>query len=118
MEIVVATPPYVPPPPNQYGSQAGSASGLAIAALICGILSWVGGSFLAAIPAIICGKIELGKIKRGETSEAGKVFAQIGFWAGLSHVIFAAAIFLFVCVLQLVGVGVFALLGLAGAASG
>jgi hypothetical protein len=37
---------------------------------------------VTAIPAAIIGKMELGKIERGESSPAGKTFAQIGFWAG------------------------------------
>jgi len=38
--------------------------GIAIASLVCGILSWVCAGPLAAIPAVITGHLALGRIKR------------------------------------------------------
>jgi hypothetical protein len=61
---------------------------MAIAALICGIGAWVAGGILLSIPGWIIGKMELNKIARGESPEAGKSFAQIGYWASMIYTIF------------------------------
>jgi hypothetical protein len=47
----------------------------------------MGGPFLS-LPGLICGKMELGKIERGESSEAGKQFAQIGMWVSVANFAF------------------------------
>lgn len=80
------TPP--PPPPQNLGNvTGGQASTNAIIALVAGILSWVMCPFILGIVAWIMGKGELGKIERGESSEAGKTFAKTGMWLGIVNVI-------------------------------
>jgi hypothetical protein len=82
--------PYGQPPGGGYGPPMGGppqgASGMAIASLVLAIVSFVMCGPFTAIPGLIIGKIELGKIERGESPESGKILAQIGFWAntGLS----------------------------------
>ena len=72
-----------PPPP----AQSNDPSGLAWAALICGAGSWVMLPFVAAVAGVIIGKIELGKIERGESSPAGKTVAQIGYYASIANIV-------------------------------
>jgi hypothetical protein len=107
-------PPAEPPPPGYYYAppvQQQSASGLAIATLILGLMSWVFGGIFCAIPAIICGKMEMNAIAEGRSPPAGKTLAQVGFWAGVAHIVFLILIF---CV-----VGIFLVFGIvaAGASS-
>ena len=60
------------------------ASGLAIAALVCGILGCIGcGGCFTQIAAIVCGKMELNKIDAGESTEAGRTFAKTGLILGI-----------------------------------
>jgi hypothetical protein len=77
---------------------------MAIASLVLAVVSFMMCGLLTSIPGLIIGKMELGKIERGESPEAGKLLAQIGFWGNvgvsvlwilimcLYAVIFAAAI--------------------------
>jgi len=58
------------------------ASGMAITALVLGILGFCCCSFFAGIPALIVGFIENGRIKRGESSEKGKWMALTGIILG------------------------------------
>jgi len=68
---------------------------MAIAALVLGIVTWtVGLSVLTAIPGAIVGLIEMGRIKRGESSRDGKTLATIGFWICTVHI---ALFFLLIC---------------------
>lgn len=79
-----------PPPPSAGGfnqGSGGSAGTNAIIALVCGILSYVFCPFILGIVAWIMGKGELGKIDRGESSEAGRTMAKIGMWLGIVNVI-------------------------------
>jgi len=57
------------------GEQKQSASGMSIAALVTGILQ------MSIVP-IILGAIDLNKIKKGESSEAGKIMDIIGIILG------------------------------------
>jgi len=66
----------VPPPAN-------TQSGRALASLICGILSLICFGFMAGIPAIILGKMELNAIDRGESPESNRNLAKIGFILGI-----------------------------------
>jgi hypothetical protein len=59
------------------------ASGRAITSMILGIAGLVCCGLLAAIPALILGKIELNAIKRGEASAAGTGLAFAGFIMGI-----------------------------------
>lgn len=74
-EYMTAEP--VPPPMED------KASGMAITALILGILSFCCCGFLAGIPALIVGYIENGKINRGESSQKGKWMALVGIVMGI-----------------------------------
>jgi hypothetical protein len=65
----------------------GSAGTNAIIALVAGILSYVFCPFFLGIVAWIMGKGELGKIDRGESPEAGRMFAKIGMWLGIVNVV-------------------------------
>lgn len=60
---------------------------MAWAALICGAGSWTILPFVAAVAGVIIGKIELGKIERGESPEAGKTVAQIGYYASIANIV-------------------------------
>lgn len=79
--------PPPPPPPSAGMNAGGSASTNAIIALVAGILSYVMCPFILGIVAWIMGKGEIGKIERGESSEAGKSLAKIGMWLGIVNVI-------------------------------
>ncbi len=87
-------PPAVPPPPpqnfnsqGQYQANNQNASSNAIMALIFGIIAFIICPFFSGIVAWIMGSIELSKIKRGESSQAGKGFATAGMWLGIVNVI-------------------------------
>ncbi len=81
----MSSPP--PPPPAGNMGAGGSASTNAIIALVAGILAYVFCPFILGIVAWIMGKGELGKIDRGESSEAGRTLAKIGMWLGIVNVI-------------------------------
>lgn len=66
------------------GSPPESASPMAITSLVLALVSFMMCGPFTAIPGAIIGKIELGKIERGESPQAGKTFAQIGFWANVA----------------------------------
>lgn len=90
-------------------SQQSQPSGMAWAALICGAGSWVILPFVAAVAGVIIGKIELGKIERGESPAEGKQIAQIGYYASIANIIvtvlgtIAACCFAFVIPMFFVG---------------
>jgi hypothetical protein len=65
------------------GQKEDKASGLAITALILGILSFCCCGFFAGIPAAIVGWIENNNIKAGKSSEKGKWMAILGIVLGL-----------------------------------
>jgi hypothetical protein len=99
---VVETVAYSPPPGQQqyYGPQqpyppyapAPRANGLAVAALVCGIATFVVG--LTFIPAIICGHLARRQIRR--TGERGDGMALGGLILGyVGGAIFIAALLLF-----------------------
>ncbi len=62
---------------------ADKASGMAIAALVLGILGFCCCGFITGIPALIIGWVENNKINRGESSQRGKGFAVAGIVLGL-----------------------------------
>lgn len=69
---------------------ADKASGMAITALILGLLGLpCCCSILAGIPALIVGLIENGRIKRGESSPRGSGFATAGIVLGVVSLVFA-----------------------------
>jgi hypothetical protein len=65
------------------GAPPQGASGMAIASLVLAIVSFLMCGIFTSIPGLIIGKMELGKIERGESPESGKILAQIGFWANV-----------------------------------
>ena len=74
--------------------------GIAIASLVCGILSWVCLGLLAAIPAVITGHLALGKIKRAAGALAGRGLALAGLILGYTSIVVQiAAIVLFLAIL-------------------
>ncbi|MCX5648921.1 MAG: DUF4190 domain-containing protein [Planctomycetota bacterium] len=61
--------------------------GIAIASLICGILSWVCVGLLAAIPAVITGHLALGRIKRSAGALGGRGLAIAGLILGYTSIV-------------------------------
>lgn len=72
------------PPPVGYGMPGAMApnESLAIASLVCGILSLVCFGAFAGIPAVICGHLGLGKIKRSGGQLRGGGMALAGLIMG------------------------------------
>jgi hypothetical protein len=81
---------------------------MAIAALIMGVGAWVFGGLFLATPAVIVAKMELNRIERGESPEAGRTFATIGWWAGLANLVFSLLAIFAVCVIYAVMIGLMA----------
>lgn len=81
-----------------------SAGPLAIGALICGILSFLGCACFTGIPAIIMGKMELNKIEQGLSSRAGKGLAFAGFIMGIINLVLALLVMGLYFVLIVLGV--------------
>ena len=71
-------------PPQQmpvYAGQPPRTSGLAIASLVLGLLGLFSAG-LAGIPAVICGHLSLGRIKRSAGSKVGRGMAVAGLITG------------------------------------
>jgi hypothetical protein len=95
--------PSAPPPmrtttpPKMRPSGAGNSaappktSGLAIASLILGLLSFIL-SIFTAIPAVICGHISLGQIKKSAGAVTGRGMAIAGLVLGYLYFVVLAAI--------------------------
>ncbi len=81
-EPTLNSPHYTPPSGDQ-----GGASTLAVVTLVCGVLSWTLLPVLAGIVGCITGWMELSNIKKGTSSEDGKLITQIGFAACAINVI-------------------------------
>lgn len=79
-------PPPPPPPPVQPYA-VDKASGMAITALIFGILSFCCCGFIAGIPALVLGFMENGKINRGASSAKGKWMAIVAIVLGIISVV-------------------------------
>ncbi|HWB60892.1 MAG TPA: DUF4190 domain-containing protein [Chthoniobacteraceae bacterium] len=97
--IAAVPPPALPRPvdmpmarrPIPMMAQPQSTSGLAIASMILGLLGFFL-SFLAGIPAIICGHVALSKIKRAGGALGGKGMAITGLVTGYGFSTFYIAI--------------------------
>ena len=57
-------------------------NGKAIAALVLGIVAWVGASILTGIPAVILGHMALGEINRSNGTQSGRGLAITGLVLG------------------------------------
>lgn len=76
---------------------------MAIAALILGIGGWVMCGPLLSIPGAIIGKMEMSKIARGESPEAGKGLAVAGFWISIINVVIYLLLCGVYCVIMIIG---------------
>lgn len=65
---------HQPPPP---------ADGRAVAALVLGVVSLTGCSFVTGIPAMILARVAKREIAASEGRTTGADLATIGFWLGL-----------------------------------
>jgi hypothetical protein len=72
----------------------GKTSGLAIAALVCGILTFLGCSLLAALPAVICGHLALSRLKSGRAT-AGRGLAIAGLILGYVGIVASIVVAIF-----------------------
>lgn len=79
-ENIPVAKPAEPAPPQE---PTQTASTRATAALILGILSLICMGFLAGIPAIILGSMELKAIKAGLAPAAGEGMAKVGYILGI-----------------------------------
>jgi len=73
----------VEPVPPATPAPGQAASSRAVAALVMGILSLVCLGFLAGIPAIVLGSMELKAIKAGTSPRAGESAAKVGLVLGI-----------------------------------
>ncbi len=102
-DMPISQPPAAVPP-------RGPLSQLALWSLILSILSWVACSVLAAIPAIICGHMALGRIKQNPSLE-GRGLAQAGLIIGYINIALS-------CISAVVFAVLFAALASSGAGGG
>ena len=73
--------PYSSPPPQQSQTQVQAPhelpQGMAVTAMICGILSLTMCGCFTGIPAVICGRIAMKQADRGEAGGKGMAFAGL-----------------------------------------
>lgn len=91
--------PQAQPQPIQQG-----ASGRAVAALVLGILSIICMGFLAGIPAIILGTMELKAIKAGGAPVAGESAAKVGYILGIIGTVLSCITMLILFIMVALGV--------------
>ncbi|MBZ0120980.1 MAG: DUF4190 domain-containing protein [Sandaracinaceae bacterium] len=109
-------PPFGAPPPNQFGpgfapQPQRPTNTLAIVALVGGIVSWIMLPFAGAIVGVICGHMARKQIR--QTGEDGDQLAVVGLVLSYSHL----AVTCLTCgVMILFYAGIFAAIGLSGAA--
>ncbi len=79
-------------------------SRMAIASLICGVMTWILFfiPLLLAIPAVICGHLGHSAVKRGNGAVTGKGIALIGMVLGYAHLVLTVLAF---CVLIVIVLG-------------
>jgi hypothetical protein len=90
------------------------ASGLSVASLVCGILSLTLCAVIAGIPAVICGHMALGQIKRAPALFGGRGLAIAGLVTG--YVSIALGVIYLVFAVLFLGIG-FATAGASGTLS-
>jgi hypothetical protein len=78
---------------------------MAIAALVLGIASWVMCGPVLSIPGAIVGKMEMGKIERGESAAAGATLAKAGFWISVANLALAGVLICIYGIMIVVGLG-------------
>lgn len=83
----------------------GPASTLAIASLVCGILSFILCGCISGIPALIMGKMELNKIDAGTSSRAGRGLAYAGFIMGIINTVLTVLGAVIVALMMALGMG-------------
>ncbi len=91
-----APPPMPPPGARPFtvpSSETAPTSGLAIASLVLGLASFFGTIF-TAVPAVICGHIARGNIKRSGGAISGAGLALAGIIIGYVTIVFFAVVFL------------------------
>ena len=103
---------YQPPSPPPMASPE-KPSSLAIITLLAGISAWTIFPFVGGFVGIATGWIELGNIKTGKSSEAGRLITQLGLGASIANV---ALTILGGCALAIFYFGLFGLVLGAGAA--
>ena len=81
-------------PPGATGAAAGGTNGLAVASLVCGILSFLGLSCLTGLPAVICGHMAVSRIKSGRAT-TGRGMANAGLVLGYLALVITIALLLF-----------------------
>lgn len=80
-------PNYQPPSqPPQGGQGQASASGMAVVTLIMGIGAWTFLPLIGAFVGVITGWLELNKIKKGQSPQAGETIAKVGFWLSVASI--------------------------------
>jgi len=72
-----------PPPGVPSGYPPPPANGHAVAALVLGVISLTGCSFITGIPAMILGRMAQREIAESGGLSSGHDLATIGFWLGL-----------------------------------
>lgn len=97
-------PPAPPPPAQPVSPSAPGASGKALTALILGIAAFLCCGFLTGIPAFFIGRSEEAAINRGQSPEAGRTMAKVGWILGLISIVLSC--------LSIIGMGIY--IGLVG----
>lgn len=82
-ENVPVAQPAPQPPESPPAHPAKAASNRAMATLILGILALICMGFVAGIPAIILGSMELKAIKGGQAPQEGEGLARVGYILGI-----------------------------------
>lgn len=81
-----------PPPPTPSAAPSSRTNGVAIAALVCGIVGLVVAGIALGITAIICGVLGLRRVKAGAS---GHGMAIAGIVLGALDIVFGVFIFAF-----------------------
>lgn len=92
-----------PPPPGAYGMAQQQNNSLAIASLVCGILSFICLGPLLGIPAIIMGFMQLSRIKSDPAGYGGKGLAIGGMVAGGLNLLLVILYILFLVIVGFSG---------------
>ncbi len=94
-----APPPGQPPIPPMPPLGTTATSSLSVASLVLGILSFLCCGPVFSIPAIVCGHMALGQVRRGEASESSRGMAIAALVLGYINVVLFVLFILFYAVL-------------------